>query len=467
MTDFKIRRGRYDQLFDENGILRYDSVVLELGCWYLCTDEAWLFLCVEDSEGKLDLKQINSPSNVVNRPTTSPDEDDTEFVRNLIGAYINEQGELVVLYSDDTEEVLGSVTGAPGQDGLVTSIQVGDSLYTHKDGLIQLPSFATKEYVAEAIEEKLTNSSPVEIPTKISDLDNDLNFVTETFVKDAIAEAELANKDIDLSGYATKEDIPKAVSQLTNDAGYITAKDIPSPDFTNFYTKAETTSAISAAVQGKADKILFTNKKYVTNPIGNFDLGINIAGMTLEELFTRLLGLTDKNPAIPDDPEVPNTVVDKIILEELSLYQIDAGCMLKEVPYVYIEMTSAEAAVAPTQAGFYQIIDNDEVIESGYQQFTSYENEIFYTLALPESIQMNSDNMQVTVQIWDNGNKKWVATSPDVASQLTCDYELIKNTFIDCGLTVPDVPNGYTLWANLDNVNNGEKFRYIIKEVIA
>lgn len=122
-----------------------------------------------------------------------------------------------------------------------------------------------------------------DIPTATSQLANDSNYATESFVRNAILDAELNDKEVDLSDYATKDDlntkadkvhthkladiedyvapeipsldgyatesyvdnaiaaipaldltdyakktdIPEAVSDLTNDAGYITAGDIP------------------------------------------------------------------------------------------------------------------------------------------------------------------------------------------------------------------------------------------------
>ena len=50
------------------------------------------------------------------------------------------------------------------------------------------------------------------IPTKVSELINDLSLATETFVSNKIAEAQLAQGEIDLSGYATKDDLSKYVS---------------------------------------------------------------------------------------------------------------------------------------------------------------------------------------------------------------------------------------------------------------
>ena len=47
-------------------------------------------------------------------------------------------------------------------------------------------------------------------------------YATENFVAAKIAEAELSGGDVDLSGYALKDEIPKKTSQLTNDSGFLT-----------------------------------------------------------------------------------------------------------------------------------------------------------------------------------------------------------------------------------------------------
>jgi hypothetical protein len=60
------------------------------------------------------------------------------------------------------------------------------------------------------------------------------NYATKEFVTTKIAEAELAEGDVDLTAYYTKSEVnalipevPAKVGELENDAGYITAEDIP------------------------------------------------------------------------------------------------------------------------------------------------------------------------------------------------------------------------------------------------
>ena len=74
-----------------------------------------------------------------------------------------------------------------------------------------------------------------EIPSKVSDLNNDLSFATQSFVTNKIAEAKLEQSEIDLSGYATKDDLNGYVtldimgSTLTD---YVTFTDLENEGFT-------------------------------------------------------------------------------------------------------------------------------------------------------------------------------------------------------------------------------------------
>ena len=71
--------------------------------------------------------------------------------------------------------------------------------------------------------------------TNVSQLTNDLSLATENFVLNKIAEAELNQKEVDLSGYATKDDLNNYVtldvmgSTLTD---YVTFTDLESEGFT-------------------------------------------------------------------------------------------------------------------------------------------------------------------------------------------------------------------------------------------
>ena len=69
MAEFKIRRGLSTSLFP-NGEIN-PKLIIEEGCWYLCTDTAELFLGVLLTSGDLTLKRIND-ENTLSKPVTGP-----------------------------------------------------------------------------------------------------------------------------------------------------------------------------------------------------------------------------------------------------------------------------------------------------------------------------------------------------------------------------------------------------------
>ena len=150
-----------------------------------------------------------------------------------------------------------------------TKPQSDEKFQPKGDYLTEVPSdYATKEFVTNKIAEAELGGEEVdlsgyaqksELPTKVSQLQNDAgyltavpdgyaktadiptkpedigaqpagNYLTEVpsdyatkeFVKNKIAEAELGGEEVDLSGYAQKSELPTKVSELENDAGYLT-----------------------------------------------------------------------------------------------------------------------------------------------------------------------------------------------------------------------------------------------------
>lgn len=161
---------------------------------------------------------------------------------SITSAAINTEGELVLVLSDATEIKVGKVVGSNGTDGLTTAIKIGGALYNQVGGVIELPDFATRAFV----EEQIHNIKIPEVPSKVSELENDLGYITqhqdlseyakktelpsldgfatEAFVRHAINEAELGDKIIELEGYATKDDIKDLASESYVDEKIATIK---------------------------------------------------------------------------------------------------------------------------------------------------------------------------------------------------------------------------------------------------
>ena len=141
-------------------------------------------------------------------------------------------------------------------------------------GEVDLTGYATEEYVDKAIaaipevdlKDYAKKSEIPTVPTKVSAFQNDAGYLTEhqslaglateTYVTEKIAEAQLGGEEVDLSGYAKTTDIPTKVSQLDNDAGYLTQhQDLSNyalkseiPDVSGYQTADQVNAAITAAL---------------------------------------------------------------------------------------------------------------------------------------------------------------------------------------------------------------------------
>ena len=115
-------------------------------------------------------------------------------------------------------------TGAKGTDGLTTQVRVNGVTYTQSSGIITLPDYPTLSESGTGMtttqEQQLSSAyehsqSPhvqnSDIPTKISDLENDSNFTTKTYVDNAISNVEVSG-----SSGLTIKNIENLTSSATN-----------------------------------------------------------------------------------------------------------------------------------------------------------------------------------------------------------------------------------------------------------
>jgi hypothetical protein len=564
MTEFKIRRGLSSQLFPypEYPNKLHEDLVIEPGCWYLCTDTADLFLGIQHDD-RLSLKRVNGD--------VAPILPEGSLV-SISRAEINEAGELVLYYTDGSSANLGKVVGKdgdpgvpgdPGKEGLTTAVKIGDLVYTQKDGMIELPNFVNKDYVDNKFDSieipeipknlsefkndagyitqadipnidltdyALKEELPV-VPDKISAFENDKGYLTkhqdlsdyakkseipsiaglatEEFVTQKIADAELADKDVDLSAYYTKTEVDSLIPDTTKfltevPEEYVTANElaakgyltehqdlsayakqsdlpditglatqsfvqeqvknieIPEPDLTDYYSKTETTNAINTAVSGKANVVLFGSDSLVTNPIGSFAAGENIKGLTINQILAKLLGLNEtpgENPEEPEIPEIPEGVIGQIIANELSMYSVTETGELISVPFKCITMTEAEAAQPCTESEFYQIKDDSgTIIESGYQEIQANSSDIYYVIALPK--ELNYDSM-ITIKTYDIRQKLWVEAEK---FKMVSDPEKVAELCEEVNIDISGIDQTtYTIlvWEDLPS---GSLLRYIINE---
>ena len=104
----------------------------------------------------------------------------------------------------------------------------------------------------KANEKAFVNIRALAIPTSISDLTNDLDFVTNQQLQQALAGlGQGSSGSVDLTNYYTKPEVdaliptvPTNVSAFTNDAGYLTSADLP--DTSSFITSQQLNSQLAS-----------------------------------------------------------------------------------------------------------------------------------------------------------------------------------------------------------------------------
>lgn len=245
-------------------------------------------------------------------------------------------------------------------DGLAerfTKIEIGDPISNFAETFVSVTStvkesekvaFGFSQSIkqnAENVAKMAANLAKVEgkIPTKTSQLDNDSNFATtnqipdvtgfatENFVKNEIANAQLGGDDseIDLSGYATKDDL-KAVENKIPDISDLATKDeledVESkiPDTSNLATKQEL-SNLAAQIPTKTSDLEndsdFATKEEVST--ATKDLA------TKEEVSKVEEAIPEKTSQLKNDSGfMTESEVEKLVDDKLSTIEVENGSVV-------------------------------------------------------------------------------------------------------------------------------------------
>ena len=106
-----------------------------------------------------------------------------------------------------------------------------------------------------------------------------------------------------------------------------------------------------------------------------------------------------------------------------------------------------------------EIDENGEIIESGYQDMQIANDGMYYIVALPKSVDYNSN--MVRMQAYDDEEQLWVDYTK---LPLTSDPETVANCCDEVGVDISHINTDlYTVWVNED-ICTGSKLRYIIEE---
>lgn len=376
---------------------------------------------------------------------------------------------------------------------------------TELDGFIkEIPAeyvteseLAAKGYLTEHqdLSEYAKKTDLPTVPTKVSELENDTKFITEVnlvdYAKksdipvDYITSAELQEElnkiehpSTDLTNYVTKDEIDGFISEIPEEyvtetelttKGYLTEQNLSGYATESFVTEAianidvpkvntkdfVTLETFAQTLGSKANEVPFNTDKFVTNPIGNFVTGETLKGLSIAEIFAKILGLTDVAP-LPPDIEV--SIKDKILNNELSLYVLNESGELVEEPYKFNTFEGVTANSTPTETCFYVIKNSAGEPEYGYQHITETK-EMYYIVALPTDFILGETTKLMT---WDAASGTWIDVD---ASTLTNNYEAISNALAEVDLVLPTL-EGYTFWADLNQVDPGVQYRFVITEEV-
>ena len=134
------------------------------------------------------------------------------------------------------------------------------------------------------------------IPTKLSQLQNDVDYATEDYVTNAIANAQIGGDgEVDLSSYALKEDIPTKISELQNDSNflisipseYVTETELNNKDFASkSYVSSEISKAQLSGGDGEVDLSSYALKEDIPTKISELQNDSNFLTSIPSEYVT-------------------------------------------------------------------------------------------------------------------------------------------------------------------------------------
>ena len=170
----------------------------------------------------------------------------------------------------------------------------------------------------KASEKAFVNIRALAIPTSISDLTNDLDFVTNQQLQQALAGlGQGGGGSVDLTNYYTKLEVdaliptvPTNVGAFTNDAGYLTSADLP--DTSSFVTAQQLNSQLApyatqewvleqiAEIQtgGDLDFSTFVTEAELTTTLANYQTTIDLSNYLTNADLVDYVTTTQLNTAI-------------------------------------------------------------------------------------------------------------------------------------------------------------------------
>lgn len=322
-----------------------------------------------------------------------------------------------------------------------------NTYFLHSDNTWEV----SKEVKLNKVEANVSDEPAVELSTvrigkEVYSIPSTEGLASIEYVDTAIAGIEIPESEkVDLTGYATEA--------WVNEQGYIKSLEGYA---TEDYVDAQVNEVRGEIpdINAKADDIPFTTDRVVGKAIGGFVVGESVKGLTVAELFAKLLELSDETES--------KGIIETIIAKEIPMYSINE-MTVTEVPFAYYMYTEDEAKEDQNTSGFYQITDAEgNIIESGYQDIQIVNNDAYYLFALPKDIDFES---MVTVKVYDALANDWTNANSSELATLTSDRSYIESICSEEPQMYIDAvdPDKYTLYM-IEEAPNGKHYRFAIKE---
>ena len=118
------------------------------------------------------------------------------------------------------------------------------------------------------------------------------------------------------------------------------------------------------------------------------------------------------------------------------MYSVDYDGNVTAKDFEVVTFNSREEAnQAPVESCFYQVKDeNGEIIESGYQDMQIANDEMYYVIALPKSVDYNSN--MVRMQAYDDEEQLWADSTK---LPLTSDPEIVAACCDEVGIDISHI----------------------------
>lgn len=280
-----------------------------------------------------------------------------------------------------------------------------------------------------------------ELPTKVSQLQNDSRFITLEEVPET-----------DLSEYAKKSElptVPKKVSELTNDAGYITAAEVPKTDLSAYAKKTD--------IPDVSGFITSIPSEYIT------ESELNAKGYLTQEDLPESINTSKFLTKVDNNDQymwyATTTNANQVIQNHVPIEKIDSkldivvgGKTLNNNTIAVREGLQIRVPEAPTNAGHAAskayvdkaIAAIPEVDLSSYAKKTDIPDVSGFISEIPSEYVTDSElaakGYLVEADLSEYAKKSEIPTVPTKTSQLTNDSNFLTN-----------IPSEYVTETELDN----------------